>query len=454
MDVKSILYCSSPKFIRNRYTHEYLQVPCGRCAGCITHKNNIATLVYDKHFRYIPFVFFVTLTYAPEFLPVDGFGHGIVSKRDVQLFLKRLRKLFNNEKLFYFIVSEYGPTTFRPHYHCLFGFESSELAENFPAYVFKAWHAVHEGQTKPIGRIDVQSVIGGATAYVTQYLNCNSFLPDYLREFPTFSLKSHLPQTGLSGISYAQLYQFVFSTNHEFNFPKIGKNDSSSLLPWKSFENRFFPKCLQFSRLSSKDRLRLYTLSYRISEKQSRAFCESYRKYQEQNTYFRDRFGSFLLPVGCSEHSVFSDVDSSPLVRSWYISRLFVKNARFFNISFGTYLWLIENYYAEKDYLSLKRQLEFEQSFLDKYGTKYLYCMFLLVDPLFYNNGRKIKDSVYDYYLLQFGGFDSSLSRVNFDLLKILSVNSEKYFQGIFSENTKTKKKNDYLLAHPEYSLK
>lgn len=38
-------------------------------------------------------------------------------KRDIQLFLKRLRKRFQPKKIRYFICSEYGPTTNRPHYH-------------------------------------------------------------------------------------------------------------------------------------------------------------------------------------------------------------------------------------------------------------------------------------------------------------------------------------------------
>lgn len=43
--------------------------------------------------------------------------NSVVCKRDVQLFLKRLRKRLAPFRLRYFICSEYGPETSRPHYH-------------------------------------------------------------------------------------------------------------------------------------------------------------------------------------------------------------------------------------------------------------------------------------------------------------------------------------------------
>ena len=46
-----------------------------------------------------------------------GIFNSVCYKRDVQLFLKRLRKKLQPHKIRYFICSEYGPTTSRPHYH-------------------------------------------------------------------------------------------------------------------------------------------------------------------------------------------------------------------------------------------------------------------------------------------------------------------------------------------------
>lgn len=59
---------------------------------------------------------FLTLTYRPETLPADG---GLVV-RDLQLFMKRLRKRVGKAR--FYACGEYGEQTKRPHYHvCLFG---------------------------------------------------------------------------------------------------------------------------------------------------------------------------------------------------------------------------------------------------------------------------------------------------------------------------------------------
>ena len=151
--------CESPKIVRNQYTHEWLQVPCGHCAGCVTTQNYQRTMVLDRHFASYPFCYFVTLTYNEQYVPKSDTGLNIVSKRDVQLFIKRLRKLANYEEIFYFCASEYGPTSLRPHYHLLFGFDSSELAENFPRFVSESWVTYVDGSPFSNGFVDVQSVV-------------------------------------------------------------------------------------------------------------------------------------------------------------------------------------------------------------------------------------------------------------------------------------------------------
>lgn len=62
---------------------------------------------------------FITLTYDDEHLPAGG---NLVPK-DVQNWLKRLRKATAPMRLRYYLVGEYGDTTERPHYHvALFGY--------------------------------------------------------------------------------------------------------------------------------------------------------------------------------------------------------------------------------------------------------------------------------------------------------------------------------------------
>lgn len=80
---------------------------------------------------------FVTLTYNPENVPhVGKLKRGryfscefpqrqTVNKYDTQRWLKRLRIAIAPKKIRYFLVAEYGDTTFRPHYHlALFGLDA------------------------------------------------------------------------------------------------------------------------------------------------------------------------------------------------------------------------------------------------------------------------------------------------------------------------------------------
>ena len=58
-----------PRTVVNKYTHEPVVVSCGQCPSCILRRSPIQTSLlttYSAQFRY---VYFVTLTYAPRFLP-------------------------------------------------------------------------------------------------------------------------------------------------------------------------------------------------------------------------------------------------------------------------------------------------------------------------------------------------------------------------------------------------
>ena len=69
---------------------------------------------------------FITLTYNDENLP----NPPVVSKREAQLFIKRLRKLLYPKLFRYYIVGEYGDKSNRPHYHALlFGVSPTQEKE-------------------------------------------------------------------------------------------------------------------------------------------------------------------------------------------------------------------------------------------------------------------------------------------------------------------------------------
>lgn len=93
-------------------------LPCGRCIGCRLEKARQWGLRCLHEKKMWQDNAYVTLTYDDKFLP-DG---GTVVVRDLQLFMKRLRKAKNSSAdnpLRFFAGAEYGEDNGRPHYHLL-----------------------------------------------------------------------------------------------------------------------------------------------------------------------------------------------------------------------------------------------------------------------------------------------------------------------------------------------
>lgn len=102
--------------------------PCGQCVPCRinrrrvwTHRIMLESLNHERNA-------FVTLTYEDENIPRTKDGLGSLRSKDVQLWLKRIRKSIEPAKVRFYVVGEYGDVTWRPHYHAaLFGYPSCEF---------------------------------------------------------------------------------------------------------------------------------------------------------------------------------------------------------------------------------------------------------------------------------------------------------------------------------------
>lgn len=112
--------------------------PCGQCLACRINKRRVWTLRLLLESYLHPCASFVTLTYEPDELPYNLDGQPILCKRDVQLFLKRLRDDFQRNNGFsggqirYYFAGEYGPQGHLPHYHgILFGVSPFELDDQW-----------------------------------------------------------------------------------------------------------------------------------------------------------------------------------------------------------------------------------------------------------------------------------------------------------------------------------
>jgi len=92
-------------------------VPCGECAFCLQNRRSAWMFRVHHEMRTQEYPgWFITMTYDEKHVPRRG-DRLSLRFRDVQLFLKRVRKANYYAK--YICVGEYGGQTGRPHYHIL-----------------------------------------------------------------------------------------------------------------------------------------------------------------------------------------------------------------------------------------------------------------------------------------------------------------------------------------------
>jgi len=105
-----------------------IHIPCGQCIGCRLERSRQWALRCVHEASRWELNCFITLTYSEEYVPYvpsvkDGSTVLTLHKRDLQLFWKRLRKLYG-ENIKYYACGEYGTLYSRPHYHaCIFNFD-------------------------------------------------------------------------------------------------------------------------------------------------------------------------------------------------------------------------------------------------------------------------------------------------------------------------------------------
>lgn len=151
--------------------------------------------------------YFVTLTYNEANLPVNDEGESCLVKRDLQLWLKRLRKLHSVR---YYAVGEYGTKYGRAHYHAIV-FSSTPI--HFDTFV-STWKNgfVH------LGEVNSKSI-----SYVAKYVFSNKAEAGRNRP-PQFALMSRRPGIGFSKIDKLPKRNFVYLNGHKKRLPRYYKD--------------------------------------------------------------------------------------------------------------------------------------------------------------------------------------------------------------------------------------
>lgn len=114
-------------------TSSKIAVPCGKCPDCVRLRQSyfVQRCICESFDNDL---YFCTLTYSNKHLPhfnINGYKISYADISHVQKMLKRIRKDYNLPKFRYMLVSEFGSTRHRPHFHMLLSFPkfTKNLAE-------------------------------------------------------------------------------------------------------------------------------------------------------------------------------------------------------------------------------------------------------------------------------------------------------------------------------------
>lgn len=185
---------------------DVLNIPCRKCVGCRLDYSrdwaNRMLLEYQTTKKAV----FVTLTYNDDTLPRSACGAPTLCKRDVQLWLKRLRKYFAGTQIRYFAAGEYGDQTHRPHYHAiLFGLDLEALCPHTVRNVNELGQSAYQcsvlDETWQHGFASAAPTSYNTFGYVSRYClkkqrNADYLLDDVEMYAPEFSLMSRRPGLG------------------------------------------------------------------------------------------------------------------------------------------------------------------------------------------------------------------------------------------------------------------
>lgn len=459
-------YCEQPQRIKNPYTGETLVVPCGKCTACGIRKSSRYAFQCDCEAKMSKYCVFVTLTYANSYVPrlraypakdaAGGVGKiydlfdvttprsskdtclnylgsaqyhpdllkelkkkchlfGDISylrKRDLQLFFKTFRSYLSEYEIRYFASGEYGPETFRPHFHILLYFDDPELIEasevctmsDFPDWTWpkRKNHPVRSEdkisileyyirKTWQYGIVDCQLIADGtASSYVASYVNGSQPLPSFLT-LPTtrcFSVHSRF----LGGKIFRKEFAQVLSTPVD-DFIKGSLEFGSQVREYSlTYQNYvyYFPKCKGYVNKSSSERLQLYQCYDKAStifktnklieqahsiadvlyNSTNAEFLQNVTLYQYYSKDILDLV-NLLYPFDLFKQETYGKVlysdDWDKIIMRIYSqllsSRIFCTNVRAHCIDPHYYLLCIERFYQRLDYLHLKDFLDSQQKY-------------------------------------------------------------------------------------------
>lgn len=480
--------CYSPIRVK-RYGEERL-VPCGKCDACKHIRASVMSQRFDLEIQHHKYGLFFTLTYAQPFLhfvkydshnrlfyrpdthdvncscfSFDDFDCGecwsfpymsddalrlynsferqlgglpVLYKPDIQRFMKRLRitikrKLHENKEIYYGICGEYGPNTYRPHYHGILLFDDEELLKTLPKLLRQTWTF-----GSVVSRfIDCKSE---KSTYITRYINSFAGLPSLYRtkEFRPFFLISKSHPCGFGKIDETEIQKLFQSKSPTYRTWDVKALQYIDLPIPRTIENWLFPKFSGYCRISDKLRVELVGIAAQY-EKLKYFLNDVYENVENSYIHLCSRFENekyWSFDSSITEYLYLMHKDISLalslgkyrksanccLSSLFYAAKRIIRNMHRFSIdSISDYIRESNVYDFNKSMYLLKKQCEFEEALMKSEPEKIKY-----IDLLEFN------DDVFN----------------SFDFKKM-----KQYIDGQIEHSKMNRKRNEYFRYNPAYSL-
>ena len=304
--LEPISSCFNPTHFFNKSLGKDFLVPCGKCLYCRTHKDSKYSMLSSLEMQNNKYALFFTLTYDNENVPCyyfadDSYSYSkdfirvysnrdgssldifardfrnfkasvfniprgaafpVVSRSDVQKFLKRLRinivrTLKRKVQIRYLITAEYGPKTFRPHYHGIIYFNDSDLLTKtklshvlsttlLGALISKSWPFADYCRTAKYATL----VDGGAGNYVSSYASSSCNLPRFLQYPETRPFTpAHSTRFGFSENQKKEIYANVCNGDYQLHRTDVKTKNVAHFPISSQNRNRLFPRFPLYNRI-------------------------------------------------------------------------------------------------------------------------------------------------------------------------------------------------------------
>ena len=387
----------------------------------------------------------------------DAFG--VLSKRDVQLFLKSIRNetvrkkktgvLRGDCRFTYYICGEYGPERFRPHYHGIISTNDASFAEFLSKTLPKIW---------TMGDLRVEYSRGSASGnYCAGYINSFARLPKILsyKPFRPFVVHSvyygYSPTEDLKNDISEITYRYLAERNYIIN----GK--PCTIPPSLSFQHHLFPRCFRYDESPRYILYLRYTLVPRLANAIERESGWYPSKVSEIISYLETRPEQYDISVASGNYTLDylfrGSTNASSTIRSaLYLSSRFLRLCDRYNRTPSEYLDIVQQYYRDKssyDYIRFcrsraSRPIDYPlEDYVFDYGN-----ISSAEDPSIYlksTNSEKISSFKRLFYFSSFLGIDfydlvkHNSSYENSYMYKTLYMNHSR----VYENSIKHKRQNE-----------